>query len=177
MISKKFSMGRLFSALAISGCLLTGIAATSFAQSNSGLTIFSGVERENLLRYYLDFGGRANQWDRYRLRIPAKKMELGVSQFVISYPDYYTGKFDPDRIEVRVKGESVPLSEVNWDQENYRIQIYLDEPIQAGNKVEIVLSNVKNPRFGGTFYFNCLILTPGDIPLPRSVGTWILTIS
>lgn len=177
MFFAKSSIRRLFSAVAITSCVVTGFAAISLAQSTPGFTLWSGVRREEQLNYYLDFGGRAAGWDRYRLRIPAKKMELGVAQFTISYPDYYDGKFDTDNIEVRVKGESLPLSEVNWDKENHLIQIYMEEPVAAGNKVEIVLSNVKNPAFGGTFYFECRILTPGDIPLPRYLGTWILSIS
>ena len=172
-----FSKKTLISTLAAASCLLGSLPAISWAQSNPGLTIFSGVrDRDNLLNYHLDFGGRAGGWDRYRLRIPKRKMELGVAQIAISYPDYYEGKFDVDRIEVRLDGESQPLSEVNWDKENYLVQIYLEEPIQAGQDVEVVFSNVKNPSFGGTFYFNCQILTPGDIPLPRYLGTWVLSI-
>lgn len=180
MLSTKSSLRRLLSAIALTSCLLTGSAATSWADSNPGLTIFSGVRRENILNYFLDFGGQPGYWDRYRLRIPAKKMELGVAQFSISYPDYYDGKFDTDKIEVRLKNgkkyESVPLSEVNWDEENQLIQIYLEEPVPARKKVELVLSNVKNPRFGGTYYFECRVTTPGDIPLPRYLGTWIVSI-
>lgn len=176
MLSTKSFVRRFISAVAVTGCLITGFSVGSWAQSNPGLTIFSGVERENLLRYYLDFGGRPGNWDRYRLRIPSKKMELGVSQFTVNYPDYYDGKFDEEEIEVRVEGEAVPLSEVKWDKEYHRIQIYLQEPILAGNKVELVLSNVKNPRFGGTYYFECRAMSPGDVPLPRYIGTWILTI-
>ncbi len=176
MFFTKASIRPLISAVAVAGCLLMGVSARSWAQSNTGLTIFSGVERQNQLSYFLDFGGRADGWDRYRLRIPAKKMELGVAQFAISYPDYFDGKFDTDKIEVRVKGKSVPLTEVNWDKENHVIQIYLQEPIPAGSSVELVFSNVKNPPMGGTYYFNAQILTPGDVPLPRYLGTWILTI-
>jgi hypothetical protein len=65
---------------------------------------------------------------------------------------------------------------VNWNKENHVIQIELEEPIPAGNSIEIVLSNVKNPPFGGMYYFNAQVLTPGDVPLPRYVGTWILSI-
>jgi DNA-directed RNA polymerase subunit L len=104
-------------------------------------------------------------------------MELGVAQFAISYPDYFDGKFNPNKIEVRVKNKSVKLSEVKWDKENHIIQIYLEEPISAGNKVELVFNDVKNPAFGGIYYFNCQILTPGDIPLPRYLGTWELSIA
>ncbi len=177
MFSVKSSMRRLFSAATVISCVITGFSTISLAQSNPGFTLWSGVRREDQLNYFLDFGGRANGWDRYRLRIPAKKMELGVAQFTISYPDYFDGKFDTDSIEVRVKGESLPISEVNWDKENHIVQIYMEEPIPAQSKVELVFSNVKNPPFGGTYYFECRILTPGDIPLPRYLGTWILSIS
>ena len=106
-----------------------------------------------------------------------KKMTRGASEFKIKYPDYYTGKFDPERIEVRLKkGKSIPLKEVIWDQESYQVIIVPEEPIEAGRKVEIVFSNVKNPHFGGTFYFHCQILPAGDVPVPLYLGSWILSI-
>lgn len=169
-------MRRLICALAVTGCIVAGVSTSSSAQNTPGFTLWGGVPRENQLNYYLDYGGQANNWDRYRLKIPGKKMDLGAIQFAISYPDYYDGKFDTKKVEVRVKGKPVALSEVKWDKENHLIQIFLEEPIPAGSSVEIVLSNVKNPPFGGMYYFNAQILTPGDIPLPRYVGTWILSI-
>lgn len=176
MFSIKSSVQRVFGAIAVTSCLLTGVSSPSWAQSNPGFTLWGGIARESQLNYYLDYGGQPDQWDRYRLRIPAKKMDLGVAQFAISYPDYYDGKFDPKKVEVRVKGKSVPLSEVNWDKDNRVIQIAMQEPIPAGNGVEIVLSNVRNPAFGGTYYFNITAQSPGDVPLPRYVGTCILSI-
>lgn len=176
MFATGASMRRVISALAVTTCLLTGFPAIISAQSLPGFTLFSGVKRENQLPFRLDFGGQSNTWDRYRLRIPAKKLKLAVSQFAISYPDYFKGKFDTDNIEVRIKGEKVPLQEVKWDKENHVVEIYPQEPVPAGSRVELVFSNVKNPNFGGTYYFNCQILTPGDVPLLRYVGTWILSI-
>lgn len=170
-------MRRVLSALAVTSCLLTGLPVITSAQSLPGLTLFSGVKSENQLPFRLDFQGQANQWDRYRLRIPAKKMKLAVAQFAVTYPDYYKGKFDTDKIEVRIKKKKVPLEEVIWDKENRLIEIYPQEPVPAGSQVELVFSNVKNPDFGGIYYFNCQILSPGDVPLLRYVGTWILTIS
>ncbi|BAY13010.1 DUF2808 domain-containing protein [Calothrix sp. NIES-2098] len=170
-------MRRLLSTLAVTSCLLTGFQAVSWAQGLPGLTLFSGVKSENQLPFRLDFGGQADGWDRYILRIPAKRMKLAVAQFAITYPDYYKGKFDPKNIEVKVKDKAVPLSEVKWDKEGRVIQIYPQEPVPAGSKVELVLSNVKNPTFGGTYYFNCQILSPGDVPLLRYMGTWILSIN
>ena len=172
-------MRRLLSAAALAGFLLTGMPDITSAQS--GLTLFSGVKRENQLSYRLDFGGQTNDWDRYRLRIPPKKLKMAVEKFVITYPDYFDGEFDTDEIEIKVgskkRAKKVAVSEVKWDKEGTVIEIYPEEPIPAGKRVELILSNVENPDFPGTFYFNCLIQSPGDkTALTRYVGTWIIGI-
>lgn len=168
-------MKRLFSVLMVSSCLLTGLPIASLAQGMPGFTLFGGPERGNQLNYRLD-SGKSGMWDRYRLRIPANKLNLAIAQLSIVYPNYYKGSFDPDQVEIRIDGESVPLDEVVWDQENNFIEIYPTEPIPAGNKLEIILSGVQNPRFGGMYHFNANIRTPGDLPLRRYLGTWLLTI-
>lgn len=187
----KATTGRILSTLAVTGCLATVLPAVSIAQGLPGLTIFGGPGRQNSLNYRLDYGTTRHPSDRYRLRIPAEKMEFAASQISIDYPDYYEGEFDvelnpekdPDKqpVEVRVRQNgkyvSVALNEVIWDRDNRVIEIYPAEPVPAGNKVEVVLSNVHNPRSGGMFYFNCRILSPGDVPLLRYVGTWVLSIS
>ncbi|MFO5494026.1 MAG: DUF2808 domain-containing protein [Cuspidothrix sp.] len=170
-------MKRLLSALAVTSCLLTGLPAMTLAQSSPGLTLFSGVKGENQLPFRLDFGGQPNSTDRYILTIPAKKKKLAVAQFAITYPNYYEGTFDPKDVEVKVKGKKVPLSEVKWDKEGRVIQIFPQEPVPAGDRVELILSNVQNPSFGGVYYFNCQVLSPGDIPLLRYLGTWIISIT
>lgn len=167
---------RLLSALAVSGCVITGFAATGFAQGLPGLTIFSGVDRENQLGWRMDYDGRPGARDRYRLRIPAKKMEFAVEQFSITYPDTYRGRFDPDEVAVKVNGDEVALDEVNWDPENRVIEIYPQQPVPADTRVEIILSHVYNPTRLGTHYFNAMVRSPGDLPLARYLGTWILTI-
>lgn len=177
MRNLKLNSRGLIASLAISSAIVTGLPYLVLAQSNPGLTIFSGVERENILNYHLDFGGKANSWDRYRLRIPGKKLTEGVARFFISYPDYFDGKFDLDKIEVRMAGKSLPLRDVVWDQESRIIEIDLAEPILESKQVELVFSNVKNPRNGGTFYFQGQILTPGQVPLRLQVGTWIVSIN
>lgn len=177
MFATKKTMRRLLSALAVTSCLVAGFPAIISAQSLPGFTIFSGVKRENQLPFRLDFGGQANQWDRYRLRIPPKQLQLAAAQIAVTYPDYYKGTFDTDNIEVRIRGKKVPLQEVVWNKENRVVEIYPEEPVPAGSRVELVFSNVKNPGFGGTYYFNCQIQSPGDVPLRRYIGTWILSIS
>jgi len=172
-------MKKLLSSIMLAGGLLTVVPALEvFAQSggNSGITIFSGVKRENLLDYRLDFGGESGRWDRYRLRIPSKKLPFGASQFYVTYPDYYKGRFDTDRIEVRIDGEPQPLSDVTWNKEEGLISMDLEEPIEPDTKVELVFSNVKNPRPGGTFYFNAQVDVPNDVAIRRYVGTWIIDI-
>lgn len=174
-------MRRLLGAVAVTGFLLAGMPAITSAQGLPGLTLFSGVKSENQLSYRLDFGGQTRDWDRYRLRIPGKKMKMAAEKFVIAYPDYYDGEFDTDEVEIKVgrgKGKKVAVSEVKWDKEGKVIEIYPKEPIPAGKSLELQLSNVRNPDFPGTFYFNCLIQSPGDkTALTRYVGTWIIGIN
>ncbi len=174
-ISMKNPMRLLLSAAVVASSLITGVAAVTVAQSTPGFTIFSGVRGENELRYFLDFGGRPFNYDRYRLRIPSTKMETGVAEFFISYPEYYDGIIDPGAIELSVRGTTVPVDAV-VDQQARRIQIVPRQVVVAGSPVEIILSNVKNPQFGGTYYFEASANSPGDIPLARYLGTWIITI-
>ncbi len=192
VLSTQWARKGLLAALAIGSCGLVALPIATFAQRNPGLTIFSGVrDRSDVLNYYLDFGGRPSVRDRYRLRIPGDKVELGVSQIAINYPDYYNGEFYPEDIEVHAGGETIPIQEVVWDEERQILQIYLTipeeelanlpedapipAPIEAQTSIEIELP-ARNPRWGGTFYFHARLLSPGDVPLPRYVGTWILTI-
>jgi hypothetical protein len=170
-------MRRVLSALALTGCVMTAYPAMTWGQSLPGFTLFSGVKAENQLPFRLDFGGNTNSTDRYILRIPAQKMKLAVAKFAITYPDYYEGSFDPNKIEVRVKNKSVPLYEVKWDKEGRVLNIEPKDPVPAGSRVELVLSNVQNPSFGGMYYFNCQVLSPGDVPLLRYLGSWIISIS
>ncbi|NEN90159.1 MAG: DUF2808 domain-containing protein [Okeania sp. SIO3H1] len=174
-------MKRILSTLLVSSCLLTGVPIASLAQGMPGFTLFGGPEQKNQLNFRLD-SGRSGTWDRYRLRIPANKLNLAVAQLSIFYPNYYKGTFDTEKIEIRVGGgsskkpESIPIDEIVWDKENNFVEIYPAEPIPAGNKIEVVFSNVRNPRFGGMYHFNANIRTPGDVPLLRYIGTWLLTI-
>jgi hypothetical protein len=167
-------MKRILSVLAVTALCLGGTIAPSWSQT-SGWTIFGGVERKYELKYRLQ-RGKADTWDRYWLKIPAKKVNWAVLQFQITYPEYFDGEFDSNEIEVKVDDETIEIQDALWDPENRLIEIYPLEPIPANKDIEIVLSDVQNPRFGGMFNFNCRIVTPGGPPLPQYLGTWVLAI-
>jgi hypothetical protein len=103
-------------------------------------------------------------------------MTLAASEFIVAYPETYTGEFNPEKVEVKVDDKKIELESVNWDQENRVIEVYPQETVAAGTRVEIILSDVQNPRRVGTHYFNALVRSPGDVPLNRYLGTWILSI-
>ena len=175
MLNFKFSK-HLFALLALSGALVTGLPAISWAGGNSGLTIFSGVDRKDILDYYLQFGGRPGEWDRYKLYIPAKKMTQGAKVFYVSYPENFDGKFDLNKVRVETQKQGkLEIEDVVWDQESRFLQIVVAEPAVANSKVTITLSNVKNPTFG-TYYLVSDVMASGDIPVRLYVGTWIVDI-
>lgn len=163
---------------AVIATTIGGIHTIAVAQGTPGLVIF-GDRDVDVLNYYLDFGGIADQRDRYRLRIPKQKLPNGATRFVISYPDYFDGKFNTDDIEVRLdrdKDKSLPLKDVVWDKENHLLQIDLAEPIVEPKKVEIVLSNTKNPDIG-TYYFYAQVFPAVNTPVPQRIGAWVLNIN
>ena len=166
--------------LALSGCLFTLSPDLSMANGNSGLVIFSGIEnRSDILEYKLDFNGRPKFYgERMRVRVPKKKLTQGVSKFFVSYlkDPKFDGKFNTKSVDVRVGGESIPIKEIYWDKENRVLEIDIEKDLEAGNSVDLVFSNLKNPS-SGTYYFICDILTSGQIPLRVYVGTWIVSFS
>ena len=180
MFNLKYIPKNFLTALALTGCLLTGFQSIAKADSTCGFALWSGVRRENILpKCHLDFGGRARRRDRYKFYIPARKMSSGASKLIITYPDYYDGKFDTDRIEVnygRKYSQSAEISEIVWEPDNQLLEIELVEPIEPGQRVEIKLSNVKNPVSGGTYYFHCQVYGSDAFPVAIYVGTWILSI-
>ncbi|NJK62239.1 MAG: DUF2808 domain-containing protein [Synechococcaceae cyanobacterium SM2_3_1] len=190
MFFQKSTLKRFLSALAIASTLAAGIPLATTAQSLPGFTIFGGPDREFELDYYLESGNK-NDKDRYKLRIPARKMEVAASRFVIQHPDYYDGTFPvdedgnflPEEVEIRVgrgrNKETIAVGQAIWIQESYTIEIYPQQPVPADTAVEIVFHDVKNPRFGGMFFFQCFMEAVGDPPgvPPRYVGTWVIGIN
>lgn len=177
----------VLSVAAIAGCFATG---TTFAQAQGALPSFRWNNREgfNELKHVVELSDAPNRWGRYRVMIGSNDMKLAASQFVVNYPDYFDGKFNPDEMEIRVcttrgtflsraKCSAVELDEVDVDTENQRIALYPLEPIPAGTNLELVFSDVKNPRSRGMYQFNVMVESPGDLPLLRLVGGAIIDIN
>ncbi len=178
-------MRRAFSVLAMTACLFTGLPAATWADTSPGFILFGGPDRKHNLGFHLDYGTPDFNGDRYRLDIKNSDItaavggSVAINQIAIEYPDYYDGKFDPKSIEVHLKKNNkiVPLQPVDWNKDNHVINIYFQNPIPAGHSFYVELSNIHNPWNGGTYYFNCKIITPGDAPLLRYIGTWVLSIN
>ncbi|NJR69973.1 MAG: DUF2808 domain-containing protein [Synechococcales cyanobacterium CRU_2_2] len=182
----------MVSAMAIATCVTTGHmlfnAAIANAESLPGITFrWRGREGFNELSHVIDLSSAPNQWGRYRFQMSARDLKVAASQFTINIPDHFDGEFDKDKIEVRIcskaasfvsraKCKAVPLDEATVDMAARQISIYPAAPVPAGTNVELVFSNVKNPRSPGMYQFNGLVEVPGDVPLLRMVGSWIISI-
>ncbi|TVQ59925.1 MAG: DUF2808 domain-containing protein [Spirulina sp. DLM2.Bin59] len=247
MSFSKTLRNRLIAGLAAAGCAIAATPAITAAQS--GLTIFSGVDRPNLLNYVVQHGGRNARNARYRLRIPANKVESTVAQVSIYIPDYFgepqqrfrnlecvenceSNEERPNRNEERPNrvfafqnpnrlinvrhgrnySNSVQVGNAQIEENCYRswdgsretffhcLRVPLLEPVPARRPIEVSLERVRNPWFGGTFYFHALLVTcldeggcftgAGDEPVNDTpefadfrratvdyVGTWIVSIT
>lgn len=177
-------MRRILPLLFCASCLAVGLPAVTSAQTNPGFTFTygDGPSGKQQLKYVLNYGTPGHKSDRYRLKVGAQK--VAISGITITYPENYSGTIDPKQIELRSGGSNqffgrkvgkiVPLSELKVDKETRAITIVPQDIIPAGVSTEVVLNNVRNPSSGGMYYFNCQISSPGDLPIMRYIGTWIL---
>lgn len=152
-------------------------------QAQTGLTIFGGVEVEYRLRYMIDFNYPFSTNSRYYLNIMRNKLPRDVISLEIDYPDSFTeigGRFDPNAIELRKGdwrgGEVIPVKAVDWIQDENRIEIIPEQPIEANTDLVVVLSNVRNPRRYGYHYFNLRMMYQGDV-VNQYAGTWPMEIA
>jgi Protein of unknown function (DUF2808) len=163
--------------IAVYFCLAIGLTANSYlapqpspAQTGSGIVLFGNV-RDKALSYNLD-SGRSRSTDRYYLEIPAQKSQ--VSQFVITYPEHFDGEFDTERMDVRVSDKNVPLESAKWDKNSRRVEVTVKDAIPAGKNITLVLSNVRNPYYGGLYQLDARVIGPSDLPILRYVGSWVI---
>lgn len=174
-------------AMAIATCTITGHAMVATAQGLPGITYrWDNREGFNELGYAIDLSNAPGRWGRYRLKIGARDMKLAASQFTINIPENFDGVFNEEEVEVRVcsrpgtflrraKCDAIAVDDVAIDREAGQIAIYPQVPVEAGKNIELVFDDVKNPRDAGFYQFNALVEVPGDIPILRPLGSWILT--
>jgi len=154
------------------GLGLTSAAAPSLAQSNAGFIIFGKI-RDNALDYTLD-SGISNQVDRYSLRL--KPQKIAINEILITYSAGFEGEFDPKSMAVEMDGKPLPLTSSQWNRANRTVELVLKEPIPVDRMATVVLSNVRNPFFGGLFQFDARIRSITDLPILRYIGSWMIGI-
>lgn len=155
----------------LAGILVTNTA--SIAWSQSGITL-SGVEEGEELRYRFDFGGVRGRRERYRLEIPAQN--VAVSELQLNFESSFDGSVDPEKARLEVEGQVVPLGEIFWDDSIKSLEVQIAEPVAAGQNMELILSEVRNPRNGGFYRVQARLLGTEPNPIFRYIGIWILDI-
>jgi Protein of unknown function (DUF2808) len=185
MLSKR-PFRLLLTSLCVAGSLVSTLPTITSAQSNPGFSFVwgDGPGRKQQLGYVLDYGTPGHSQDRYRLKLG--RQNVAIDSITITYPNYYDGTFNEKRVTLQEapknkflgfgKTKQIEVSSVKLDKDNRLIEIVPKEPIPSGVPVEVVLSDVQNPRSGGMYYFNAYINSPGDVPLRRYLGTWILSL-
>ncbi|MFN3361975.1 MAG: DUF2808 domain-containing protein [Pseudanabaenaceae cyanobacterium] len=153
-------------ALILSSCLTQPI----FAQAGSGFILFGDV-RDRALNYTLD-DGNAKNTDRYFLDLKPQRFKIG--QIIINIPATFDGRFDPDRMEVRIKDKPVALRSKKLDMETRRIELVVAEPVPPNVPVTIVLAGVTNPYFPGIYKFDANLISADEQPILRYVGSWVI---
>lgn len=188
MSSQKSSLRHLLPLLVCTGSLLTGLPAVTIAQTNPGFSLIwggDGPSRKQQLNYVLEYGTPRHLSDRYRLLI--RRQDVAIDGIKIIIPSKYDGKIQPERISLRKspkgrifnfnRGEPIEVESVEMEKlkgEAGLIEIIPKEVIPAGTAFEVVVNGVRNPS-SGTYYFNCRVTSPGDLPMSRNVGTWIIS--
>lgn len=172
----------LLSALMAAGCV---VSVGAIANAQQGINFrWNSRDQTPFLPFNIELSNNRSNWGRYRLRIGSGDMKLAAMQLAVVYPNYFDGQFDPKSVELRLcqtlgnvlsgpKGcKTVEIDEVALEKERNRISIYPKEPVPAGSNVEMVFSNVRNPRNQGMYQLRALVQSPGDVPLPRILGMW-----
>ncbi|WP_071590736.1 DUF2808 domain-containing protein [Synechococcus sp. PCC 7336] len=166
-------------AIAISSLLLVsgGIAwvqSVAAQSSGSGFLIQGVPNREEILRYSLDFGGLVRRLDRYRLNIPAQ--DVAVAEVQANFDARFDGTVNPEQVRLEVEGEPVDIDEVFWSEEFKSLEVVLEEPVAAGQRMKLVLSRTRNPDRPGFYRIQARVLGTEANPLFRYVGVWVLSI-
>jgi hypothetical protein len=177
--------------LAAAFAMGVGAIEPVLSQSTNGLSFrWDNTKGFKELPYFLD-RGIVNQQDRYMLMIRAKDLDTAAMQVTVTYPDHFTqmgARFQDtsvhlaycDRIGSVLSrsrcNKRIPMADVVVDRENGRIDFFPETPIPAGSNVAVIIDQVFNPRNQGMFQFNVSTISPGDLPLAKYVGSWVVSI-
>lgn len=157
------------SSLILSVILSAGVLP-ALAQSGAGFILFGDV-KDKALNYSLD-DGSARATDRYFLDFKPQKFKIG--EIIINIPKTFDGRFDPDRMEVRVRDKALPLRRKKLDLEEGRIELVVEEPVPPNVPITVVLGGVTNPNFPGIYKFDANLISADSTPILRYVGSWVI---
>ncbi len=149
----------------------------STAQAQSGFCLIGCAKDADLiLNYRIEDKQHNFTSDRYFLWIKPQKVATKEIQ-VVTDPGF-DGLFSLKAIEVnsRTANKSYKVEDVVWDSELYTMTIVLDKPLPAQEEIEVVASQVTNPRSEGIYKLNARVLGTEPNPIYRYVGTWSISI-
>ncbi len=162
--------------LLLVGSLLSGLGSLLLPGSvgaQSGLVI-TGSEGVPVLSYRLDFRGIRGRLDRYRLTIPPQN--VAVAEVQINGDRNFDARIDPENVRLEVEGNPVDLEAVYWNEEFRSLEVVARQPIAAGQEMQLILSNLRNPESAGIYRLEARVRGTEPNPLFRNVGNWLITI-
>lgn len=69
------------------------------------------------------------------------------------------------------RGDTIPLSNVTYDDETQVMTVLLTEPALPGQRVTLALQPVRNPRWEGVYLFEVVVTPAGELNRPQRAGT------
>jgi Protein of unknown function (DUF2808) len=166
---------RLFGAIAL--CVLAFSAPITPLMAQSGFILTGPKDRDTVLNYRLRNDRARASLNSMEMYLPAQK--LAVRQVQIIFPDGYSGRIDPSRIDLLHKetGAAIPLEEAAYEKEDLTLTLSLKDPLPAGTPLSIRFSNTANPDNGGIYRLRARALGTERNPIFRFIGDWYVSIN
>ena len=188
--SRRSTRGLL--AAACAAVMTTGSQPGALAQANQGTQSLwemrwdQGTGFRNLTYRIGDTRKRRiTDWNLY---LNKKKRREKVLKLLVTVPDYWTGRFWPERISLRACDlgsvikrsrcqEEVP-ADMTIDAEAGRIEFYPHSALDPDQSYGVIFDKIKNPRRAGEYQFNLLAELSNDrgIVIPQYLGSWVVSV-
>jgi len=183
-IRRYLTIGMAAAGLAIATSLELAAPPTGLAQSTTdGFTLFGGLDPELRLGYNIDYNKPRSTRTRLYLQVRAEKLPREALELEIELPETFfekNGSFDRSRVELREGtwrgGDTIPVSDVIWDEERGTLEIYPEQPLAPESSFVIVIDRVRNPNRYGYHMFVLNMLYQGDTQR-QLVGAWPLELA